>query len=287
MKNINTLIEDIYKLFEVNNKCELDKKEIEKTLDNFAIEVRGILQEYLFDEPKKRSNLRLSAIGKPDRQLWYDLQEGKKEKYFDSPTRIKFLYGHLLESLLLTFTKLAGHTVTEEQKEISVAGVLGHQDCRIDDMLVDVKSASGASFKKFASGRLSEDDPFGYIGQLSAYAEDKKEKEAAFFVIDKQSGQLTLLKIHEMEMINAEDRVNYLKKIIKKTTPPSRCYNAIPHGTSGNYKLPIGCVYCSHKHYCWSDTNGGKGLRGFHYAKGIQYLTKVARVPDVLEEVNV
>ena len=90
-----------------------------------------------------------------------------------------------------------------------------------------------------------------------------------------------------MEMINAEDRVNYLKKIIKKTTPPSRCYNAIPHGTSGNYKLPIGCVYCSHKHYCWSDTNGGKGLRGFHYAKGIQYLTKVARVPDVLEEVNV
>jgi len=30
MKNINTLIEDIYKLFEVNNKCELDKKEIEK-----------------------------------------------------------------------------------------------------------------------------------------------------------------------------------------------------------------------------------------------------------------
>ena len=119
MKNINTLIEDIYKLFEVNNKCELDKKEIEKTLDNFAIEVRGILQEYLFDEPKKRSNLRLSAIGKPDRQLWYDLQEGKKEKYFDSPTRIKFLYGHLLESLLLTFTKLAGHTVTEEQKEIN------------------------------------------------------------------------------------------------------------------------------------------------------------------------
>ena len=287
MKNINTLIEDIYKLFEVNNKCELDKKEIEKTLDNFAIEVRGILQEYLFDEPKKRSNLRLSAIGKPDRQLWYDLQEGKKEKYFDSPTRIKFLYGHLLESLLLTFTKLAGHTVTEEQKEISVAGVLGHQDCRIDDMLVDVKSASGASFKKFASGRLSEDDPFGYIGQLSAYAEDKKDKEAAFFVIDKQSGQLTLLKIHEMEMINAEDRVNYLKKIIKKTTPPSRCYNAIPHGTSGNYKLPIGCVYCSHKHHCWSDTNGGKGLRGFHYAKGIQYLTKVTRVPDVLEEVNV
>jgi hypothetical protein len=288
MKNINTLIKDIYSLFEEGNKSNLSKKEIEKTLDTFAIEVKGILKEALFDKPKKRSNLRLSAIGKPDRQLWYDLKDdNKKEKYFDSPTRIKFLYGHFLESLLLAFTKLAGHTVTEEQKEINVSGVLGHQDCRIDGMLVDIKSASGHSFKKFASGRLSEDDPFGYIGQLSAYAEDKQDKEAAFFVIDKQSGHLTLLKIHEMEMINAEDRVNYLKKIVKKTTPPSRCYSAIPHGTSGNYKLPIGCVYCAHKHNCWSDTNGGQGLRGFHYAKGIQYLTKVARVPDVLEEPNV
>ena len=143
MKNINTLVEDIYKLFEVDNKSKLSQKQI--------------------------------------------------EKYFDSPTRIKFLYGHLLESLLLTLTRLAGHEVTEEQKEINIAGVLGHQDCRIDDMLVDVKSASGNSFKKFASGRLSEDDPFGYIGQLSAYAEDKQDKEAAFFVIDKQNGNLKRL----------------------------------------------------------------------------------------------
>ena len=287
MKNINTLVEDIYKLFEVDNKSKLSQKQIDNHLNKFGNEVKEILQEYLFSEPKERSNLRLSAIGKPDRQLWYDLQEGKKEKYFDSPTRIKFLYGHLLESLLLTLTRLAGHEVTEEQKEINIAGVLGHQDCRIDGMLVDVKSASGNSFKKFANGRLSEDDPFGYIGQLSAYAEDNQDKEAAFFVIDKQNGNLTLLKIHEMEMINAEDRVKYLKKIVKKDTPPSRCYKSIPDGTSGNYKLPIGCVYCSHKHSCWSDTNGGQGLRGFQYAKGIRYLTKVARTPDVLEIAHV
>jgi len=287
MKNINTLVEDIYKLFEVDKRSPLSEEEVELHLNTFANEVKEILKEYVFSEPKEPSNLRLSAIGKPDRQLWYDLQEGKKEKYFDSPTRIKFLYGHLLESLLITLTKLAGHKITEEQKEISIAGVLGHQDCRIDDMLVDIKSASGNSFKKFASGRLSEDDPFGYIGQLSAYAEAKQDKEAAFFVINKQSGELTLLKIHEMEMINAEDRVKYLKKIIKKDTPPSRCYKSIPDGTSGNYKLPIGCVYCSHKHMCWSDTNGGQGLRSFQYAKGLRYLTKVTRVPDVLEVPNV
>ena len=287
MKTIDTLVQDIYKLFEVNNKSNLNDTEIDKHINKFGDEVKNILKEYLFSEPKERSNLRLSSIGKPDRQLWYDLQEGKKEKYFDSPTRIKFLYGHLLESLLLTLTKLAEHKVTEEQKEINVSGVIGHQDCRIDDMLVDVKSASGRSFQKFANGRLSEDDPFGYIGQLSAYAEEKQDKEAAFFVINKQNGELTLLKIHEMEMINAKDRVNYLKKIIKKDTPPNRCYSPILDGTSGNYKLSIGCVYCSHKYLCWADTNNGQGLRTFQYAKGLRYLTKVTRVPDVLEVSNV
>ena len=287
MKTIDTLVQDIYKLFEVNNKSNLNDTEIDKHINKFGDEVKNILKEYLFSEPKERSTLRLSSIGKPDRQLWYDLKDDKKEKYFDSPTRIKFLYGHLLESLLLTLTKLAEHKVTEEQKEINISGVIGHQDCRIDDMLVDVKSASGKSFQKFANGRLSEDDPFGYIGQLSAYAEEKQDKEAAFFVINKQNGELTLLKIHEMEMINAKDRINYLKKIIKKDTPPNRCYTPVPDGTSGNYKLSIGCVYCSHKYLCWADINNGQGLRTFQYAKGLRYLTKVTRVPDVLEVSNV
>ena len=48
-------------------------------------------------------------------------------------------------------------------------------------------------------------------------------------------------------------------------------------------KLPIGCVYCSHKIECHSDTNDGKGLRLFKYAKGIEYLTQVNQLPRVEE----
>ena len=48
-------------------------------------------------------------------------------------------------------------------------------------------------------------------------------------------------------------------------------------------KLPIGCVYCSHKIECHSDTNDGKGLSLFKYAKGIEYLTQVNQLPRVEE----
>ena len=79
--------------------------------------------------------------------------------------------------------------VTDLQKEVSVNGIKGHQDCMIDGVLVDCKSASGRSFEKFSNNKLHTDDPFGYIAQISAYAEGNGVDEAAFLVIDKQHGE--------------------------------------------------------------------------------------------------
>jgi len=286
MKTIDTLVQDVYSLFDLSNKSRVSKKEATKITEQLGREVQAHVYEYLYNEPVGKHNLRLSSIGKPDRQLWYDSKTKNKEKQFTPATRIKFLYGHILESLLLAFAKLAGHTVSDEQKEVKVDEVVGHQDCRIDGVLVDVKSASATSFKKFAYGTLTEDDPFGYIPQISAYAEANGDKEAAFFAIDKQNGNLALLKLHDMEMINAKDRVKHLKKVLQKDQEPPKCYEDIPDGQSGNFKLPLGCIYCNHKVVCWSDSNQGKGLRAFKYAKGIRFLTEVKRLPDV-EEINV
>ena len=48
-------------------------------------------------------------------------------------------------------------------------------------------------------------------------------------------------------------------------------------------KLPRGCFYCRHKNECHKDANDGKGLRVFKYSKGLTYLTKVEKEPNVLE----
>lgn len=283
MKNINTLVEDIYDLFTRDGGPPIPKEQVEKEIEIFLGELKEHLTDFLYAKKRSSAHLRLSLVGKPSRQTWYELNNKKEPVPLTAPTRIKFFYGHMLESLLLLFTSLSGHTVTGKQKKLVVEGIEGHQDCLIDDVVVDCKSASPYSFKKFSSGQLTTDDPFGYVGQLSAYAQAQNKKEAAFLAIDKSNGDITLLKLHDMEMINANERVKHLKKIIEQDTPPDRCYGDLPDGVSGNRKLAVGCIYCSHKRECWSDANQGKGLRLFKYAKGTRFLSTVAKVPDVEE----
>ena len=286
MKTIDTLVEDIYNLFEPSIINQISEKDLEKHLKEFTKSVTNNIKIVLNEQPKKKRKLSLSSIGKPTRQLWYDRHSNSEARPLAPSTRIKFLYGHILEDLLILLSRVAGHTVTEEQKQVEVEGIKGHQDCKIDGVLVDCKSASGFAFKKFANNRLADDDPFGYIAQISAYSEGNGVNEAYFLAIDKQHGNIALTRVHDMEMINAKERVQYLKGALESKTIPDRCYSDIPEGVSGNRKLAIGCVFCPHKRECWSDANNGKGLRAFKYEKGTTYLSHVAKEPRVQEIIN-
>ena len=280
-KKIDTLVEDIYSLFTSDEEVNVSPDDLSKLAEEIVHSVSFALKE----NHKKKKTLRLSLIGQPDRKIWYNLnKEGEStEEGLKGNDYIKFLYGHILESLLVFLCKSAGHPVTDQQKELKIGGVVGHQDARVDNVLVDFKSASSFSFKKFKEGAIFTDDPFGYIAQLSAYAQGNKVKEAGFVVIDKSSGEITYCPVHHMEMINAEERINHLKKMVKSPILPDRCYDDIPDGKSGNRRLAIGCVFCEHKHDCWSSANGGKGLRNFKYANSSKFLTHVERTPDVEE----
>ena len=283
MKTIDTLVQDIYNLFEPEKDLELSEEELDKHLDSFTSSIKETMKNILNEKPMERRNLRLSAIGKPARQLWYGKNSKEKPQPLEPSTRVKFLYGHMLEDLLILLSRLAGHTVTDLQKTVYVNGIKGHQDCVIDDVLVDIKSASASAFKKFEENTIHKDDPFGYIAQISAYAEANNVDEAAFLAIDKSSGKICLTPIHSLGMINAKERIDYLKGAMEQDTPPDRCYSDAVDGASGNRKLAFGCFYCEHKRTCWSDTNEGKGLRVFQYANGYRYLTQVKKAPNVEE----
>tara|TARA_R100001509_G_scaffold91660_1_gene52932 strand:- start:975 stop:1844 length:870 start_codon:yes stop_codon:yes gene_type:complete len=284
MKTIDTLVEDIYNLFNLD-PIDMDEEEVDKHIDTFGEMLKVHIKDFLYEVPKDRTGLRLSAIGKPDRKIWLDVNSPLEEEQLKPSTRIKFLYGYILEELLLLFSTIAGHDVKDQQKEVHVDGVAGHQDSVIDGVLVDCKSASGFGFEKFRKNNLVEDDPFGYVAQISAYAQANGIDTAAFLAINKSTGEICLSKLHQMDMINAEARVKHLKNIVSKDSLPDKCYSDIPDGKSGNRSLAVGCVYCSYKQTCWADSNQGKGLRVFKYAKGNKFLTQVVREPDV-EEVH-
>tara|TARA_R100001530_G_scaffold35318_2_gene27535 strand:- start:1050 stop:1901 length:852 start_codon:yes stop_codon:yes gene_type:complete len=236
------------------------------------------------EEGQVKNPLRFSSIGKPTRQLWYASRISDQAEPLHPATRIKFLYGDLIEHLLLLLIKTAGYKVTEEQGEKRIDGIVGHMDARVNGVVVDIKSASQHGFDKFVKGTIFDDDPFGYIAQISGYANG--EDEAAFVVMNKVTGQIHVCTIDSMEMIDFKEKVKDVKSLMKQDVPPDRCYSDVPDGKSGNRKLAAGCAYCDFKVECWKDANDGKGLRKFKYSNGSRFFTKVVKRPqkDIIEE---
>ena len=52
---------------------------------------------------------------------------------------------------------------------LAVHGIKGHRDAVIDGITIDVKSASRYGMQKFKDISYRDDDPYGYISQLSSY----------------------------------------------------------------------------------------------------------------------
>lgn len=271
--NLDTLIEDIYKV--LNSKQELD----DSLYEELAQDIAGVIRTRLSSESSKRSHLSLSSIGKPLRRLWYDLKDPVEDTPPPPYAALKFLYGDIIECIVLWLAKVSGHDVKDRQKEVKFCGVVGHIDSIIDGEVVDAKSASPRSFQKFAKGSLPSDDPFGYLAQIEAYDQVVGKGNPAFLAMQKVSGELCLYRPDKVfDLPDAEQLVKNAKEALSKPTPPEKkCYEDIPDGKSGNMKLDMGCVYCPYKHKCWD------GLRTFKYSDGLRYLTKVVNEPKVEE----
>lgn len=277
---LSNLVEDINKTLE--NSVEPSEKDVKA----FLKDVEDVIKKS-FKPREDKDGLRFSNIGKPNRMLWYKHNMPEKAEHLHGSTLIKFMYGDILEALLVLLIKTAGYKVTDQQKRIEVDGIVGHTDGRINGRLVDYKSASPYSFGKFQSGKIFSEDPFGYLAQLSGYAHDKKE-DASWVVLNKVDGHITVCDVDNLEMINFKERVAEAKEVVSKVNPPERCYSDKTEGLSGNRVLDISCQYCDYKKECWKDANNGKGLRKFAYAYGPRFFTELNKHPPKgIEELEV
>lgn len=283
-KILDTVVQDVYDLFNKGHEVS------QENLDSFAKNVTETIRNKLktiqtFSNP----TIRMSKIGTPDRKLWYEFNiqhdADKPDPNLVEPANcIKFLYGDIIEELLLLLIKESGHKVEGEQGEVEVEGVVGHRDCIIDGITVDIKSTSKYAFQKFEKGTLHQDDPFAYIAQISGYAHADDSPYGAFIAMNKETGELALLKIDKMDMIDPVQRVREVRDVIEREQPPEeKCYPEEPMGKTGNMTLAMGCSFCPFKELCWADANGGQGLRKFRYSNGDKYLTKVVNEPRVEE----
>ncbi|RMH16985.1 MAG: hypothetical protein D6698_08960, partial [Gammaproteobacteria bacterium] len=268
------IINELYEL--IQNPPEIPDEWCEKLGHDIATMLKHRMQEN-----KPRTTVGLSAIGKGDRYLWYTTKEDIIREPLHPAARFKFLFGDIIELVYIALIRLAGHEVTDEQKEVELNGFKGHIDCLVDGRLVDIKSASSYSFKKFEEGTLHLDDKFGYYAQLAAYSQALGVDPAGWFVWDKQLGHMTFCEARPEYLHDMYERTLHVKKVLEQKEPPERCHKPVPDGKSGNMKLCTECSYCPFKFECWKDANDGYGIRTFIYSTGPRYLVEVAKQPNV------
>lgn len=271
MTSLSNLVEDMYNTLK---GCDIS----EEAAEELATAIKDTVVNRLSQRSKVRTTLTLSSIGKPLRKLWYDMNNPQDIEP-DGKDILKFLYGDIIEDILLWLAKVSGHNVTDRQKEVEHYGIVGHIDSIIDGEVVDVKSASPMSFNKFLKGELPSNDPFGYLAQIASYDREVGNGHPAFLAMNKVDGTVVLYQPDaDFDLPDTKELIKQVKDALDKPTPPdAKCYTDVADGASGNRVLSKGCQYCQHKCKCW------QGLRAFQYSSGVKYFTHIEKEPTVEE----
>jgi len=281
VKTIDTLIPDIYQMLGGTDGRPWFSGAVRSTLGE---DILHGLQGTFGEGAAPRPTLRMSRLGPTcPRALWYSIHHPEKAEPLPPWVKIKFAYGHVLEALVLSLARAAGHEVTGEQDELRLDDIVGHRDCVIDGCVVDIKSASSRSFSKFKFKTLAQDDPFGYLDQLDGYvvasANDplvRVKDKGYLLAIDKQLGHLVLYE-HEVRHDHIRGRIKQYKEFVQSSTPPHCNCGVLPEGKAGNLRLDTRASYSAYKRCCFPH------LRTFAYSSGPVDLVKVVREPDVPE----
>lgn len=272
--SIKTLKQDIYDL--------MGRKDgwFEQQSEAFVRSASSALTKQL-GKHEGPARLRLSQMGpRCPCALWHSVHKPNEAEKLPPWAEIKYTYGHLIESMMISLVKASGHEVTGEQDELILDGIVGHRDCVIDGATVDIKSTSSRGFTKFKDKTLAQNDDFGYLDQIDGYvvaaAMDPlvRIKDRGYLLaVDKTLGHIEIYE-HIIREDAIRRRVQACKEIINRTQPPACTCNTVPDGASGNRKLDTKASYNSYKYVC------NPGLRTFLYANGPVYLTKVAKRPQ-------
>ena len=231
----------------------------EATINKVADDIKSALQRQFNGGNKKDEfRLRMSNIGKPTCQLWFE--KNQPEKALPKPTTfvMNMMLGDIVESVFKALLTEAGVSYEDNSKvtlKLEDDEISGEYDLVIDDAVDDVKSASDWSYRnKFASYEtLAQGDSFGYVSQLAGYARAADKKAGGWWVVNKANGEFKYVKanIHLDEEIS---KIQNTVDVIKDNTF-KRCFEPVPETwrgkETGNMVLNDNCRFCSYKYACF------------------------------------
>ena len=232
------------------------------TIDQVASDIKDALSRQFGTQQNGGGfTLRMSNIGRPTCQLWYD--KNKPEVALPKPTTfvMNMMIGDIVEAVFKGLLKEAGVKYEDSKKvtlNLSNTNVSGTYDIVIRDAVDDIKSASNWSYgNKFESfNTLASNDAFGYVAQLAGYAKASDKKAGGWWVVNKANGDFKYVPAKWMdvdkEIQKVEDTVSKLKE-----NKFERCFEPEPEKfrgkETGNLVLNKNCIFCSYRYDCWPD----------------------------------
>jgi hypothetical protein len=231
------------------------------TIAQVANDVSEALQRQ-FGGGNKRDEfrLRMSNIGRPTCQLWFDKNEPEKALPLPTTFVMNMMIGDIVEAVFKGLLKEAG-VEYEDSEQVSLdlddsTSINGTYDIVIDGAVDDVKSASNWSYQnKFESyDTLHAKDGFGYVAQLAGYAKASGKRAGGWWVVNKANGQFKYVPATGLDV---EEEIDHIKDTVQtiEKNEFERCFDSVPETfrgkPTGNQVLNENCIFCSYRFSCW------------------------------------
>ena len=222
----------------------------------------AVLRQFGSGKSRDEFTLRMSNIGRPTCQLWF--QKNHPEKALPKPSTfvMNMMIGDIVEAVFKGLLKAANVEFEDTDKVSLEVGdtngtrVSGSYDLVIDGAVDDVKSASPWSYQnKFDSfGTLAKGDGFGYVGQLAGYAKASGKRVGGWWVVNKGNGEFKYVPADGLDLDKELDKIKSTVETVNNNEF-KRCFGPVPEffrgKPTGNKVLNDNCRFCDFRYGWW------------------------------------
>jgi len=254
-------------------------------IDKIAEDIKEALHRQLGSQnSRKEFRLRMSNIGRPTCQLWFEKNQPEKALPFPKNFVMNMMLGDIVEAVFKGLLRQAG-VAYEDSKKVSMElkidkKIEGTYDIVMDDAVDDIKSASDWSYKnKFESfDTLASEDPFGYVGQLAGYAQATNKRAGGWWVINKANGNFKYVPADGLDLTKEIDKLSSNLDVVE-SNEFKRCFEPVEETfrgkPTGNKVLTKTCSFCRYKHACWENL------------QEIPSLVSQAKIPKIVSYIEI
>jgi len=231
----------------------------EETIRQVGRDVMDALRKQFGKQEKRKFSLRMSNVGRPTCQLWYEKNKPEVATAKSNTFVMNMMIGDIVEAVFKGLLTEAG-VEYEDTKKVSLdlpsTSISGSYDIVIGDAVDDIKSASDWSYRhKFESyDTLASNDSFGYVAQLAGYARASGKKAGGWWVVNKAKGTFKYVPASSIDVDAEVDKINATVKKVNENKF-ERCFEPVKETfrkkETGNLVLNKNCSFCSYRFDCW------------------------------------